>query len=29
MMVMASNSDEYVVVGRLRYVEFWLEDNVI
>ncbi|KAB2608488.1 hypothetical protein D8674_011656 [Pyrus ussuriensis x Pyrus communis] len=26
-MVMASNSDEYVVVGRLRYVEFW--DNGI
>ncbi|CAN6718979.1 unnamed protein product [Malus baccata var. baccata] len=27
MMVMASNSDEYAVVGKLRYGEFWLEDK--
>ncbi|CAN6552201.1 unnamed protein product [Malus baccata var. baccata] len=29
MMVMASNSDKYAAVGRERYKELWLEDNVI
>ncbi|RXH97448.1 hypothetical protein DVH24_007794 [Malus domestica] len=29
MMVMASNSNEYVVVGRAKYKELWIEDNVM
>ncbi|KAM1590879.1 hypothetical protein ACFX15_034250 [Malus domestica] len=29
MMVMASNSNEYVVVGRAKYKELWIEDNGI